>query len=171
VHALYDGEAWAETPMTIAAAHKRAVRALILMALVQVTACSTPPVVLTDPRAVVDAFLAARNRGDAEAALALVDDGAAIRLLRYGSAPAGKEQLRHYLATPGLSFNPIGAPRADGEHVAWLERVEIMGDVLAQDADDPHSVRTLKVGVEAVVTSGHIQSLVETDMKVCAMVC
>lgn len=119
----------------------------------------------------VDAFLKARNSGETEAALALLDDDAVVRLLRYGLLPSGKEQVRHYLATPGLSFHLVRAPVADGDHVVWLERVEIVGDLLSQNSDDPFSVHSYNIGVEALVDHARIRSISETDMKVCPMGC
>ena len=138
--------------------------------LLPMSSCASAPVVVTDPKGVADAFLAAKIGGDSEAALELVADDASVRLLRYGLIPSGKEQVRHYLATPGLSFHLVRAPQVDGDRVVWLERVEIVGDGLSQ-SDDPQSVHSYKIGVEAVVVGGRIISIVETDMRVCPSVC
>ena len=46
---------------------------IVLSSSILLMACPTKPIVPVDPKAVVDAFLAARNSGDTEAALALVD--------------------------------------------------------------------------------------------------
>jgi hypothetical protein len=134
-------------------------------------ACSSAPVAPRDPKGVVDAFLAARNSGDTEVALAMVDDNAVVQLVRFGFVPSQKEQLRYYWTTPGLLFRPVRAPVADGDHVVWIERVEITGDVLSQDPDYAHSVHTYKVSADATVEGGRITSLIEQDVQVCPMVC
>jgi hypothetical protein len=134
-------------------------------------ACSTMPPAVSDPKAVVDAFLAARTSGQEDAALALVDDDVTVRLVHFRMRPAGKEQMRHYLETPGLSFQGIRAPEADGERVSWFERVGFLNDVNSTDTD-PTSVHWYKLGVETVVHNGKITSFIENDMTLhCPLNC
>jgi hypothetical protein len=119
-----------------------------------------------DPRAVVDAFLAARDSGDGEAAMQYVADGVDVSLVRFGLSTGGKDQLRLYLTTPGVSFQPIGAPTVEGDYVSWIERVVISADPVWQ-ADDPDgSLRAFRVEVQAHVAHGQITSLLEKDVTV-----
>jgi len=134
------------------------------------TACSSTPPPVSDPKAVIDAFVAARNSGQQDLALTLVDESITVRLVHFGMQPAGKEQMRHYLETPGISFQGIRAPQADGERVSWFERVGFLNDVNSTDTD-PTSVHWRKVGVETVVHNGKITSFLENDMSTCLLSC
>jgi hypothetical protein len=146
-------------------------RRLLVVLPLALAACAPPGPRLTDPKAVVNAYLSARAEHDLSAALDLVADDAVLKLIRFELEPSGKERLRDYLSLPQLSFELVRAAEADGERVTWIERVSFPADV-EQDDHYARAVRSFKASVEAVVRGGRIVSLLENDVSVrCLLSC
>lgn len=136
---------------------KRYVLSLVLLGLfvAAVAGCqggeSTGP---TDPAAVMDAYTAAINAHDVEAALALVDDNAVYD--RSVGAFQGKEEIRGFiegLIARNVSVELIGERQVDGERVSWTSRVRL------DDPDNPGGPQLEAINdSESVVRGGKIVS-------------
>lgn len=77
-----------------------------------------------DPGAVVDAYTAAINAGDVEAALAFVDDNAVY--MRPAGRFVGKDEVRGFvqsLVERGAQIELHGSREVYGEYVRWNSRV------------------------------------------------
>jgi ketosteroid isomerase-like protein len=78
----------------------------------------------TDPAGVVDAYTAAINAGDVEAALAFVADHAVY--MRPAGQFIGKDQVRGFIEDivgRGAQIELLGERDAHGDHVQWMSRV------------------------------------------------
>jgi SnoaL-like domain len=103
-----------------------------------------------DPAAVVDAYQAARARGDVDALAGLFADDAAVTD-PFGNSHVGKSEVRKWLATVAARPRTLGVERASvtADHASWFEQV-------GTGTGSPG----FAVSVEAVIGAGRITSLV-----------
>jgi ketosteroid isomerase-like protein len=103
-----------------------------------------------DPAAVVDAYQAARARGDVDALAALFSDDAVVTD-PFGSAHSGKAEVRQWLATVAARPRTVGVERASvsTDRASWFEQV-------GTGTGSPG----FAVTAEAVLAGGRIASLV-----------
>jgi hypothetical protein len=103
-----------------------------------------------DPAAVVDAYQAARARGDVDALAGLFADDAAVTD-PFGNSHVGKAEVRKWLATVAGRPRTVGVEQASvtADHASWFEQV-------GTGTGSPG----FAVSVEAVIGGGRIASLV-----------
>jgi hypothetical protein len=102
-----------------------------------------------DPAAVVDAFQRAQSDGNLDQALLQFADNAVVAVQGMQAQTfIGRDQVRVYLQTIGLEFQPImrSSPRVEGARVSWTER-------------DQGTTQTVDAEVQVIVFSGRIISM------------
>ena len=100
------------------------VRVVAIALAALVLASSQASAAPTDPESVVEAFIAAQNASDVEAALALVADD--VVFTGPGGTYCGKEHVRPILehgAAEQRRIEEVGATRVEGETVTQVDRV------------------------------------------------
>jgi hypothetical protein len=103
-----------------------------------------------DPATLVDAYQAARARGDVDALAGLFADDAAVTD-PFGNAHVGKTEVRKWLTTVAARPRTVGVERASvtADRASWFEQV-------GTGTGSPG----FAVSVEAVIGGGRIASLV-----------
>jgi ketosteroid isomerase-like protein len=128
----------------------RVIGLLVILAL-GIVSCGTAGSTEMDPAAVMDAYTAAINSGDVEAALALVADDAVYE--RPAGTFNGKAEIRGFiedLIARNAQVQLIGERQVNGEVVSWQSLVTI------DDPENPGTRLELRNNSSSTIRNGLI---------------